>query len=49
MQKDYFCPGTGIWTWICPNNVLQQICQINGYKSTCNGVSGKNGVKMAFI
>ena len=49
MQKDYFCPGTGIWIWKYPDNLFEQICQIKGYKSTYNGVSGKNAVKLAFI
>ena len=48
-QKDYFCPGTGIWIRKCPDNSFGQICQIKGYKSKYYGVSGKNVVKLAFI
>ena len=48
MQKDYFCPGTGIWIWKYPDNLFEQKRQIKGYKTTYNSVSGKNTVKLAF-
>ena len=31
-QKDYFCQGTGIWIWKCPDNLFGQIRSIKGYK-----------------
>ena len=41
MQKDYFCPGTGIWIWKYPDNLFEQKRQIKGYKTAYNSVSGK--------
>ena len=37
-QKDYFCPGTGIRIWKCPDNLFGQISSIKGYKSRYYGV-----------
>ena len=48
-QKDYFCPGTGIWIWECTDNSFGQICKIKCYKSKYYGVSDKNVVKLSFI
>ena len=49
MQKDNFCPGTGIWIRKCPDNLFGQISSMKGYKSKYYGVSCKNVVKLAFI
>ena len=49
MQNDNFCPGTEIWIWKCPDNLFGQIYKLKVYKSTYDGVSGKNAVKLAFI
>ena len=48
-QKDYFCLGTRIWIWKCPDNLFGQISSIKGYKCKYYGVSCKNLVKLAFI
>ena len=49
MQKDYFCPGTGIWIWKCPDNLFGQIYKIKGYQSKYHEVLAKNVMKLAFI
>ena len=48
-QKDYNCPGTGIWFWKCPDNLFRQICYMKGYNSKYYDVLGKNKVIRAFI
>ena len=48
-QKDYFCPGTGIWIWKYPDNLFGQISSIKGYKSKYYGVSFTMAVKLVFI
>ena len=48
-QKDYFCPGTGIRIWKCPDNLFGQISSIKDYKSKYYGVSFTMAVKLVFI
>ena len=49
MQKDYFCPGAGIWIWKCPDNLFGQISSLKGYKSKYYGVSCTIALKLVFI
>ena len=48
-QKDYYCPGTGIWFQKCPDNSFGQIHYIKGPKSKYHDVLGKNIVIRKFI